>query len=241
MSVSPNPPKEIDRADVLGEVQHRWEQTAGHSAGEEAGVAWVLDELAELDILRFKAPADDPRKSLRGEVRKGPEMGFIMVATDRTGFRWANLHAPAGDDHYSDSHVVGREMLNNGQKIRAIKAAREACVGLGLKEAKAFVELMPEHATCVAVLDGQLRDGVVAASREPRVFQSDGPEPPADVNAVEWLSIDHPAKLQYVRRVGSGWLWSRTPERPAPDYPATPNHWAAAVRSTPGEFREVLS
>ena len=37
-----------------------------------------------------------------------------------------------------------REMLENGQKIRAIKAIREAAAGLGLREAKEYAESLPE-------------------------------------------------------------------------------------------------
>lgn len=42
--------------------------------------------------------------------------------------------------------VVSRakEMLQNGQKIRAIKAIREATPGMGLREAKEYAEGLPE-------------------------------------------------------------------------------------------------
>ncbi len=51
-----------------------------------------------------------------------------------------------------------------------------------------------------------------AEAAEPRVFQSDGPEPPEDVTVLEWLDFnpEHFA-CRYVVRVPGGWAWTNDP------------------------------
>lgn len=46
-------PKEIDRDLVLGELDKRWQDTAGFSGGDLPQIDWVLDQLADLKVLRF--------------------------------------------------------------------------------------------------------------------------------------------------------------------------------------------
>lgn len=75
------------------------------------------------------------------------------------------------------------------------------------------------------------------AQREPRVFTSDGPEPPQDVVAVEWLEVE--SQYPYLIRVFGGWLWSQAANRITPDHGATPNNWSGAVASRAGSYREV--
>jgi hypothetical protein len=77
------------------------------------------------------------------------------------------------------------------------------------------------------------------AQREPRVFRSDGPEPPRDVAAVEWLEVE--SQYPYLIRVFGGWLWSQAANRLTPDCNATPNTWAGAVASCAGTYREVFT
>lgn len=85
-----------------------------------------------------------------------------------------------------------------------------------------------------------------AASAPPRVFKSDGPEPPADVKALEWLDLAETAdQYPYVIRVGYGWLWSTSAThlkslgQHGAFVPATPRAWAEAVRGNDGRYREV--
>ena len=98
-------PREIDRARVLNELVHRWDETAGTSGNDEPGAKWVLDQLAEMGHLTFRKPADDPSKDGVGVVRRGPG-GQVVAKGARIGFPWANLSAPKGDDTYSNSAVI---------------------------------------------------------------------------------------------------------------------------------------
>lgn len=47
-------PKEIDRADVLNELVHRWYDAAADSGDKEPGASWVLDQLAYMGHLTFQ-------------------------------------------------------------------------------------------------------------------------------------------------------------------------------------------
>jgi hypothetical protein len=215
----PRAPKEIDRADVLGELQHRW-----YGDGDAADVIrWTLDELAELDILRFREPADDP-KDPWGTIRAEAPDGLLWVKCSNGDWTCLSVCVDDEDDDYvSGFPVTGtvpgtpaaeanpvppqvlervREMLLNGQKIRAIKALREACVGLGLKEAKTYAESLPECA-----LGDRLR---ATALNEPRVFQSDGPEPPEDVTILEKLDYPDDHHFPYAKRAKFGWVNCQT-------------------------------
>jgi hypothetical protein len=69
------------------------------------------------------------------------------------------------------------ELLLAGEKINAIKAVREAHVGLDLKASKVFVESLPEHAIWAR---GSIPH---APQREPRVFQSTSSENQWQVHA----------------------------------------------------------
>jgi hypothetical protein len=224
----PRAQKEIDRADVLGELQHRW-----YGDGDAADVIrWTLDELAELDILRFREPADDPSQDPIWTVRTvepAPEMAdgntvvkfgdSFWLYPSKLGNGYGRLDWAKVDDSRIIGSVPGtpaaeanpvppqvlervREMLLNGQKLRAIKALREACVGLGLKEAKTYAESLPECA-----LGDRLR---ATALNEPRVFQSDGPEPPEDVTILEKLDYPDDHRFPYAKRAKFGWVNCQT-------------------------------
>lgn len=82
-------------------------------------------------------------------------------------------------------------------------------------------------------------DTVQVSNREPRVFTSDGPEPPPDVRVLEWRDRDDPTKCLYLLRSAGGWEWSRTAHRRIPGIHANPTSWRAAVCSNPGRFQEV--
>jgi hypothetical protein len=74
-----------------------------------------------------------------------------------------------------------------------------------------------------------------ATAREPRVFRSDGPEPPADVVALK----DEAARgRQYLVRLDSDeWAWSWSAY--ATDSSGH-NTWAVQARGAKGDLREVL-
>lgn len=265
-------PKEIDRDDVLGELQHRW-----YGDGDPLDmIRWTLDELVELDILRYREPADDPSKSPIGEVRRSSTAAVTVIKVgDTVATRWQAVETDAslGNEFVAGWEVIGavpgtpaaeqnpvpppvlarvRELLTNGQRIRAIKAIREAAVGLGLKEAKAFAETLPEWAVAERVNNERLRDAVLGeevhvpadphvpvvlkrADTAPRTFRSDGPEPPSDVTCVEWLRETR-STANFLQRHKDGWAWVLRPGG-EPVFSDTPLHWCPAR----GEFREVLS
>jgi hypothetical protein len=74
---------------------------------------------------------------------------------------------------------------------------------------------------------------------EPRVFSSDGPEPPTDILCLEWSAFGWSTPSRelhgYAVRHDGGWTWARGPG--AADPAETPSAWPVARR---GEFREVL-
>lgn len=112
-------PKEIDLSVVLGELEHRWAETAGASGGELPGVSWVLYELTELDILRFREPADDPSKDDLGTLRleKHDDGHSVWLCTlDRHGRRgWFCVYSTALGNQggrMEDSEVAGLSVLS---------------------------------------------------------------------------------------------------------------------------------
>lgn len=263
MSVSPNPGDRV-KITITGTVTDLDDHgTVAMLKGDREQRAHYVPRPFTVEVLET---AVDPGKDPIGTVRQSPNGVVVVKPFGAIGWKVVWDCGATDRDYYGDHDVAGwalcqpvaftpaaeanpvppqvlqrmREMLNNGQKIRAIKAAREACVGLGLKEAKAFVESMPEHATCVAVLDGQLRDGIVAASREPRVFQSDGPEPPEDVRVVR--DVDCGKFMPYLHKVPGGWRWGHKPDVPTSADEAETKSWHVAARSTYGNrLVEVLS
>lgn len=70
---------------------------------------------------------------------------------------------PAAEQNPVPPQVLARvrEMLNNGQRIRAIKAIREAAVGLGLKSAKEYAKSLPEWEVAERVSQARLGDAVL--------------------------------------------------------------------------------
>lgn len=131
-----------------------------------------------------------------------------------------------------------REMLSNGQKSRAIKAIREVCVGMGLKEAKAYAESLPEWAEGDRALGDQIRDGLNLSPHgwEPRVFHSDKEEPPEDVKVLRWLDSNPSNRWEYLIHSRSGWVWATNPDENVLSPGA---YWNHATRACPGRYREV--
>lgn len=67
--------------------------------------------------------------------------------------------APAADPDPVPPRVLQRvtELLANGQRIPAVKAIREACVGLGLKDAVEYAKTLPEWKAGERVAGGESR------------------------------------------------------------------------------------
>jgi hypothetical protein len=227
----PAAPKEIDRATVLGELEYRFPASAANNA-----IAWVLDELAELDILRFRESADDPRKDPIWTVRTvepAPAMadGNTVVK-------------------FGDSFWLYPSKLGNGYgRLDWATVADSRVIGVvpgtPAAEQSVSVEQVAQWETDDLELGDDGSEGYARAVAEPqgwepRVFHSDGAEPPADVEALEWIDIPDP-KLQYryLVRVADGWLWSQSSADVTPDFGASPARWTTAVGTNPGRYREV--
>lgn len=82
----PQPPREIDRADVLGELEHRFRSVTD----DLPVIGRVLDELVELDILRYRERADDPSADPVGTVRQSPR-GTVAIRDHAND--WVSLKA----------------------------------------------------------------------------------------------------------------------------------------------------
>lgn len=140
-------------------------------------------------VVEVLEPADDPSKSPIGEVRRSSTAAVTVIKVgDTVATRWQAVETDAslGNEFVAGWEVIGavpgtpaaeqnpvpppvlarvRELLTNGQRIRAIKAIREAAVGLGLKEAKAFAETLPEWAVAERVNNERLLKRAVTAPR----------------------------------------------------------------------------
>lgn len=87
-------PKEIDRPDVLGELEHRFRTVTD----DLPVIGRVLDELVELDILRYREWADDPSKdpigTLRREAHDDALVIYMKTTTDANGW-WTAVYSNA--------------------------------------------------------------------------------------------------------------------------------------------------
>jgi hypothetical protein len=225
----------------------------------EKGGMPALISVADDSSFEVLEPADDP-KDPWGTIRTEAPDGLLWVKCSNGDWTCLSVCVDDEDDDYvAGFPVTGavpgtpaaeanpvppqvlervREMLSNGQRIRAIKAIREVCVGMGLKEAKAYAESLPEWAEGDRALGDQIRDGLNPHGWEPRVFQADGPEPPEDVTVLRWLDRDPAARWEYLVHTPSGWVWTSGPDQ-KPHAPATGAYWDTATRACPGRYREV--
>lgn len=198
-------PKDIDRADVLGELEYRFKESDANNA-----IAWVLDELAELDILRFRQPAGDPSVDLNGTVRKSPKDGRVVVCArhlDPVGGErrcWIDLlPVPHRSWLLVDLDVVGWPVIGS---VPGTPAAEQLQDETPLPEWE--MELLEQEAARrPGPRPGPRVPRTLKSAREPRVFSSDGPEPPPDVVAL----IDNGARLAryLLRRSDDRWQWSK--------------------------------
>lgn len=210
-------PREIDRADVLGELLHRFEKDDPNNA-----ISWVLDTLTELDILKFRAPVDDPSKDPVGTVRREKhDEGFSV---------WL-----ASLDHNEDRYwvcVYSTAPGNRGQMLedRYVGDTEVVSCLWGTPAAEAETR---EKSVNIAVLREKIRrEEIKQGLREPRVFRSDGPEPPAGVDKLE--AVREVNGWTHLHRDGEHWRWANASGVAfgAQDWPASP---------VPVEFREVSS
>lgn len=206
-------PKEIDRATVLDELTHRWKESAGFSGGDFPRIDWVLDQLADLDVLGYRALADDPSTNPVGTVRRQDlkDGGYTVWQVwanqygDRTWRVSWSTNPVARSFVRSDADVVGFPVIGAAPGTPAAEAAQRQIV-----EQEAVTE--------------------------PRVFQADGPEPPTDVDNLEVLHlVGAQNHKRYLRRGGIGWHF--TDELNTDVSNVIGFNWPASVAGT---FREVV-
>jgi hypothetical protein len=203
-------------------------------------------------------PADDPSPDPWGTIRTEAPDGLLWVKCSNGDWTCLSVCVDDEDDDYvAGFPVTGavpgtpaaeanpvppqvlervREMLSNGQKVRAIKAIREVCVGMGLKEAKAYAESLPEWAEGDLALTDQIWDGLNPHGWEPRVFHSDKEEPPEDVKVLRWLDSNPGNRWEYLIHSRSGWVWATNPDERVLSPGA---YWNHATRACPGRYEEV--
>lgn len=167
----PQPPRAIDRADVLGELEHRFKE-----ADPSHAIAWVLDELVELDILSFRERADDPSSDPIGTVREGAGPQYLNAWVKAGHNLWVAVNASAAENMtdtqlLASAHpVIGAvpgtpaaeadkperqvplelrqklaDVLVSGDKDRAIRIALNW--GMDYDDAVTYIESMPEYQT----------------------------------------------------------------------------------------------
>lgn len=124
------------------------------------------------------------------------------------------------------------DLLMAGDRAGAVRVMRKA-VDIGFNDARRYLETWSEYQTglnqrpvetvelpevdneAIALGLDLAERARARQQREPRVFTSDGPEPPQDVTCLEWLDYDpNDFVYAYLRREGSGWAWVSGPEGP---------------------------
>lgn len=178
------------------------------------GVLLYVPPSATVEVLER---ADDPSKDPEGTqrlVEYDCEPARVFTASEDGAFdnRWVALNGAT----YSDAEIAGSKVIGAYPGTPAAEAARD----------KAVADALPDWE----------RDLVAAGqTREPRVFKSDGPEPPADVENLEVVEFEWTSHVKYLRRGRLGWYFTDSLDEEANKQGF---QWPPASE---GRFREVLS
>jgi len=266
-------PKEIDADEVLAELRHRFE-----SADPNDAIEWTLHELAELDIVRFREPVDDPSKDPVWTVRtvEPTPLGADGNTVVKFGPDYWLFPSNRGNGYgrldwsgVKTSKVVG--VVPGTPAAEALSTqvpgprcgAGEGATGINCGLPRLHALDVDHEGTHQPGVDG---DGIgyqlfvrwpwqqwdrdysdvalpeweqqllARQAAEPRVFSSDGPEPPEDVVCLERLNAPNGAR--YAKRAPLGnWIWAATSDATVhDDYPG--GRWPLPQTC---EFREVQS
>jgi hypothetical protein len=244
-------PRPGDRVRITYEAEYRngWE-----AVGKDGTVTYPADAVVEV-----VEPADDPSKSLVGEVRKYHDGTPVALTADDGDWPWSGFgqtFTGRGHKEMEGCPVIGavpgtpaaeqdgsellRQLTQGQRRIGETDAAyRERVVGAGLAH---VADNNVVHLGLVEECDGccpQPEEPMPSPHGwEPRVFQADGPEPPEDVTVLRWLDRDPGARWEYLVHTPSGWVWTSGPDQ-KPHAPATGAYWDTATRACPGRYREV--
>jgi hypothetical protein len=192
-------PRDIDRADVLGELEHRFKEADPNNA-----IAWVLDELVELDILRYREPP------------------HCRATEGATGVKCWLPRGHALDVDHEGTHDP-ETASNDG-------------IGYRLTVRWPWQQYDPDYSdVAIPEWERELLAQESARSREPRVFSSDGPEPPADVARVINRLGDT------IERIGGRWWYTTQDGQPLdpPDDESDAWLWPSGLND--GPYTEAVS
>lgn len=114
-------PKEIDRARVLNELVHRWDESSGSRAAEEPGASWVLDQLAYMGHLRFQPrPLCGVAEGMTGiacQLPKGHVMPDGSLRTVHEGANTAEQTACVGYEMFVRWPVDGSTLPDTDEQV----------------------------------------------------------------------------------------------------------------------------
>jgi hypothetical protein len=200
---------------------------------------------ASVEVLE---PADDPRKDLTGSIRR--TTAVTCIARERDGgpdyHRWIAVEL---NEAFTDEHMRGSEVIGSVPGTPAAEQQQRAddrhCDNCTCPvHVCGYILGTPD---CVDSHPRQYPDvsggGVPypSSQREPRVFRSDGPEPPPDVECLEFFRVDDEQVPRYLKRsvdLCLPWVWVSSPND---DVSARIGDARWPIPRLGGEFREVLS
>lgn len=209
-------PKEIDRADVLAELRHCFELDDPNDA-----LAWTLDKLAYLDILRFRPPPlCGVREGMTGIACQLPK-GHIL--TDES----LRLVHEGTTTVEQTTHVGYKTFVRWPLADTSGTPAAEA------EQADTDRDSLPDWER--ELLEAE-KPTPLPCPVTPRVFPSNGDQPPHDVTVLEWMRAKSTG-VRFLHRRDGGWSWAASPT-PSVDVDGTVMSWSSLVIL--GEFREVL-
>ena len=239
-------PRPGDRVRVTVVGTWRAERPAGAKYVSVAGGFLVAHEDdATLEVLE---PADDPSKSLVGEVRQALDGSTVAKLSENVW--WVFGWPVEAESRLFDLDVRGCKVIGS---VPGTPAADKG-VGLPMHTSQQPWETddlelgddgTDDYARAVAEAQSDPHKPVVlvrAETTQPRVFKSDGPEPPADVRVLIDSKPDpEDSSFPYLIRNEGGWSWSPSPELIEPDVcPSGP--WRSRAPGARGDsLREVVS
>lgn len=235
--MSDRKPQKGDRCRVTFEATYEGEGRDGQPARVKVvkGGMPALVSVADGSVFEVLESADDPSKDLTGSIRRTRTV--TCIARERDGgpdyHRWIAVEL---NESFTDEHMRGSRVIGAVPGTPAAEAEKQD----SSLDADDEDPLTPEYRAHVGRSgDGHNTPvagcGFCRPSREPRVFSSDGPEPPEDVSCLMWM-FDTATTARFLQRHNGGWTWVRMPGS-KPEFDETPLRWCPGR----GEFREVLS
>jgi hypothetical protein len=189
-------------------------------------------------------PADDPSKDLLGTVRREDhEAGHsvwqcVIVPTNHNWRRWECVWstAPGNIGSFLSHETVAASGFPVVGTVPGTPAA-DLDAERKLDEIPEWKhQLLAEQEADECTFLDTSKCVIHGRSREPRVFQSDGPEPAEDVACVEWLYGSR-SSINFLQRNKDGWSWVAEPGG-QPEFSESPLYWCPAGI---GQFREVIA